>query len=257
MSAVDSTPFGEEHLVEKKTSGLAIGSLICSLIMCCPLTTIIGPILGLAAVFTIGSNPARKGKGLAFAGIIIGIIATAGWGVASVWGYNNFYVPEQEGPVAVMTAGFAGDNQAFRMGLMGEAANGTDEEIQEFIDALRDRYGDFIICEIDKVEFTMNPPTFEELMQPVKTYPYIFQFENATLKARVDLSAQDPQTGNFLWGLKFGTILILDDNLGDIVYPKNEAENAVDTPSESETTDESDSPGESDTPGESDSGEGQ
>lgn len=257
MSAFDSTSFGEEHLVEQKTSGLAIGSLVCSLIMCCPLTTIIGPLLGLAAIITIGSNPARKGKGIAMAGIIIGIIATAGWGGATVWGRNNFYLPEQEGPVAVMTAGFADDKQGFRMGLMGEAANGTDEEIQEFIDALRGRYGDFIICVIDKVEFTTNPPTFEELIKPVKTYPYIFQFENATLKARVELSAQDPQTGQFLWGIKFGTILILDENLGDIIYPNNEAENAVDTPSESETADELDAPGESDTPSESDSGEGQ
>ena len=108
MTAFDTT-FGEQPLVEQKTSGLAIASLVCSLIICCPLTTLIGPFLGLAAVLTIGSNPARKGKGLAMAGIIIGIFATVGWGTITVWGHKNINVPVQYGPVEVMAAGFSGD----------------------------------------------------------------------------------------------------------------------------------------------------
>ena len=224
MTAFDTT-FGEQPLVEQKTSGLAIASLVCSLIVCCPLTTLIGPFLGLAAVFTIGSNPARKGKGIAMAGIIIGITVTVGWGMLTVWAHENINVPVQEGPVEVMSAGFSGDISGFRMGLMGEAANGSDEEIQAFVDSLRSRYGEFVSCEMDEVELNSNPPSFDDLMQPVKIYPYLLRFENATVKARIEFATQDPLTGKFLWGTKFGTILVLDENLGDLSYP---ADSSVD-----------------------------
>lgn len=256
MTAFDQT-FGDQLQVEQKTSGLAISSLVCSLILCCPLTTLIGPLLGLVAIFTIGSNPARKGKGIAIAGIIIGIIATSVWGSSIVWFQNNINKPINEGPIAVMTAGFAGDKQAFRMGLMGDAAIGTDEEIQEFIDGLHDRYGKFISSEMDIIELSSNPPTIEEMMEIVKVYPYVLQFENATVKARIEFSTNDPLTGKFLWGTKFGRILILDENLGDISYP-SKAEYTGETPSESDAVDEpdeSDSPDESETTDESGSGE--
>ena len=59
-----------------RTSGLAISSLVCSLIFCCPLTTIIGPILGLIAFVSIGSKPNLRGKGLALTGIILGVLMT-------------------------------------------------------------------------------------------------------------------------------------------------------------------------------------
>ncbi len=52
---------------ETKTSGLAVTSLVFSLILCCPLTTILGPLLGLGALVQIGRNPALKGRGIAFA----------------------------------------------------------------------------------------------------------------------------------------------------------------------------------------------
>ena len=67
------SPFDAGDPGEQKISGLAIGSLVCSLICCVPVTTIPGILLGIWAMVSIGNNPARKGKGLAVAGIMLGV----------------------------------------------------------------------------------------------------------------------------------------------------------------------------------------
>ena len=53
-----SVPSDQPAFESGKTSGLAVSSLICSLIFCCPLTTIVGPFLGLGAFIQIGRNAA-------------------------------------------------------------------------------------------------------------------------------------------------------------------------------------------------------
>jgi hypothetical protein len=58
-----------------RTSGLAIASLVCGLIMCLPPTALAGVILGIVALTQI-ADPARRltGRGLAIAGIVTGAI---------------------------------------------------------------------------------------------------------------------------------------------------------------------------------------
>ena len=57
MSQFDTTmppPFNEETRVDPgqgNMSGLAIASLVCSLLMCCPVVTLVGAILGIAGLF--------------------------------------------------------------------------------------------------------------------------------------------------------------------------------------------------------------
>jgi len=64
-----------------RTSAAAITSLVCGLIMCVPFVT------GLVAIITgfVGisstSNPAVKGRGMAVAGLILGFLSIAGWGL--------------------------------------------------------------------------------------------------------------------------------------------------------------------------------
>ncbi|HYD01503.1 MAG TPA: DUF4190 domain-containing protein [Phycisphaerales bacterium] len=63
-----------EPAPEARTSVLAIGSLVCSLICCIPGLSIIGTLLGAVAILRISaSNGRRKGVGLAIAGIVIGL----------------------------------------------------------------------------------------------------------------------------------------------------------------------------------------
>lgn len=248
---------------QAKTSALAVTSLIFSLILCCPLTTILGPLLGLGALVQIGRNPARKGKGLAFTAIAIGIIATAGWCTVTVWGHKNMNLPVQHGPREALAAGFSGDLAGFRAGFLGEAANTSDQEVQAFLDTLRSRYGEFVSCELDRVELGANPPSIDELMKPVKSYPYLLRFEQATVKASIEFGAQDPLTGEFLWGVKFGTIVVYDEVEGDAIYPPSNGEDGSDpndvadaTPDEAQDDDASPAEDEQDEGVEADTGSG-
>ena len=227
MTGFDTT-FDPQPPAATKTSGLAITSLIFSLIVCCPVTTIIGPLLGLISLITISGNPARKGKGLAFTAIAIGIIATAGWCTVTVWGHKNMNIPVQHGPREALVAGFSGDLAGFRAGFLGEAANASDQEVRAFLDTLRSRYGEYSSCELDRDELGANPPSFEELLKPVKRYPYILRFEQATVKASIEFGSQDPLTGKFLWGVKFGTIVVYDEAQGDVIYPSSNGEDGSD-----------------------------
>ncbi len=61
----------------RRTSGLAIASLICSLIFCCPGLALIGILLGLIALGPTG-RPGVSGRGLAIGGILIGLLVTLG-----------------------------------------------------------------------------------------------------------------------------------------------------------------------------------
>ena len=202
-----------------KTSRLAVTSLIFSLILCCPLTTILGPLLGLVSVIRIGGNPALKGRGIAVAAILLGAIFTGGQFWCAYKLYAVFAVPVKEGPRAAMAAGFAGDLAGFKSGLFGDAAAASDGEAQAFIDELGRRYGAFVSCRLDEAEFERNPPSMEQMMKPVKPFPYVFEFENATVTADVEFGTVDPNTGRFLGGVKFGQIVVHDSDLGDLTFP--------------------------------------
>ncbi|MGA2496576.1 MAG: DUF4190 domain-containing protein [Tepidisphaeraceae bacterium] len=67
-----------------KTSGLAVASLVCSLILCIPLLGLVGAILGIAALGAT-KRPGVRGRGLAIGGIIVGIMVTFMW-IAGVIG---------------------------------------------------------------------------------------------------------------------------------------------------------------------------
>jgi len=64
-----------------RTSGAAITSLVCGLIMCIPFVTgLVAVITGFIGIGTT-SNPAVKGRGMAIAGLILGFLSIAGWGL--------------------------------------------------------------------------------------------------------------------------------------------------------------------------------
>jgi hypothetical protein len=202
-----------------KTSGLSITALVCSLVFCCPCTTVLGVLLGAIAIPVIGKNPALRGKGIAIAAILIGLVATGGQFVGGKWWYDTFSKPVQVGPLEELTAAFAGDYAGFRSGMMGDAANVTDEEIQAFVDQLRARYGEFSTCYMDENEFATNPPTMEELTQPIKPMPYVLEFDSGrSVKASIWFGPID-EAGNWLGGIHWDDIVIIDPQNGDITFP--------------------------------------
>ncbi len=208
MTGFDTT-FDHQAAAATKTSGLAVTSLIFSLILCCPLTTIIGPLLGLGALVQIGRNPALKGRGLAFAAIIMGIAFSVAQGFGGYSMYKNFIEPMYVGPRDALSSGFAGDIAGFKGHFYGSGATASDEQATAFIEQLRQRYGEFVSSEL-------NPQT-QPQGGPAMDFGYFLSFENTTVEAEAQIIYADETTG--VWPKALGYIIVFDPDLGDLTYP--------------------------------------
>jgi hypothetical protein len=73
-----------------RTSAAAVTSLVCGIVGCVPVITslvaVITGIIGLKAT----KDPAVRGRGIAIAGLILGILGLLGWGAAGVGGGYAF-----------------------------------------------------------------------------------------------------------------------------------------------------------------------
>jgi hypothetical protein len=73
-----------------RTSGAAVCSLVCGLVMCIPgLTGLVAIITGIVGIAETG-KPGVRGRGMAIAGLILGILSLAGWGVLGAGGLMMF-----------------------------------------------------------------------------------------------------------------------------------------------------------------------
>lgn len=201
-----------------KTSGLAIASLVCSLLGCCPIvTSLLGVILGGAAMVSIGGNPARKGRGLAVTGLLLGVIGLVAWGAGIA--YVAPYVKEafglvQTGPADALSAAANGDAAAFKADFWGDAASASDEAVLAFIADAEGRYGAYQGCRFDQQAQAQRSPSYG---QPIVAFPYILDFADASVDAEVEIVFSDPLRGGFV--MKFGSITIVDPDRGDLIFP--------------------------------------
>lgn len=76
----------------KQTNVMAIVSLVAGALFCIPgITGLVAVITGLIG-FSRGRDPRMGGRGLAIAGIILGVLSLAGWGVV---GYGAYWTYQQ------------------------------------------------------------------------------------------------------------------------------------------------------------------
>lgn len=76
-------PYGFQPVApQQSTSGLAIASLVCSLVglFLCGVPAVLGVIFGFVGLSQTKNN-ARRGRGMAIAGLVVGIIVVLLWGV--------------------------------------------------------------------------------------------------------------------------------------------------------------------------------
>lgn len=204
----------EHEQAQRKTSGMAITALVLSIlgiIPCCgAITAVIGTVLGLIGVGTIRSDSPVKGRGLAFAAIIIGIIFIVVQVAGGMWFWRTFGAPVVEGPAPALRAGFAGDTTGFRNAFHGAGATATDEEINAFVDELRDRYGEFVSVEM--IGTGQSRPR-----DPVFPATYRLTFTNDVVDAEAEIIAADETTGQIV--MKLGSVRIIDPQRGDLEFP--------------------------------------
>ena len=204
-----------------KTSAMAVASLVCSLICCIPVLPAIGALLGLFALVSIGSNPMKRGKGLAVAGLLLGILFTAGQIYFGYTAYRTVMI-FKDGPYEALQPGFQGDYATMRanFGAAGQAA--TDEEARAFIEGLRAAYGELQGSEIDLSQYQgMQQPGPG---QTTVTMPWVLVFDSGRVDAELSFTESD-QAGQDD-KIIFSSITILDSTLEYATFPPPEDEAA-------------------------------
>lgn len=210
----------------RRTSVWAILSLLAGACILCPAASLLGPVLGVAALLDIRRNPRRSGSRLAIAGIVLGLLATAGWAAAATWWHVHARVPMLEGPARELRMGLAGDVEAFRAGFTGPDAG--PDEASEFLDEARGRYGRFIRSAQRAPSSPGDPAgTGPNWASGRVRIPYSFLFEAGPLDAEAEfvVTAGGPRPL-----LKFAWLALRDDERGDLVYPAEAAAGRIDGP---------------------------
>jgi hypothetical protein len=199
-----------------RTSGWALVALLCSLGVFCPVLTIVGPVLGVIALREIGRSDARRGRGLAWAAIVLGAVVTAAWAGGGIWWHVNVRRPLLSGPQAELRAGFAGDVAAFKAGFTSDGASASDAEARSFLNALSSRYGTFIEASLDMPDDADAAAV--DRHRPV--LPYRLVFDGQTVQGEAAFVIADAATGRLL--CRFDWLIVYDDRLGNLRYPPSE-----------------------------------
>lgn len=200
------------------TSKLAIAALVCAILVVCPPIPLIGALLGLIALFTVGERSGTKGKGLALVAVVIGLIATAAAAFIVYFMVDmgmKFVEKAQQRPNEVLTAGFSGDIDGFLAGFNNPQANAEDATL--FLTTLESRYGEFIDCRWDM----QNSQSQSSPGQPRVTMPYFLEFDQKTLNANIEL-VFDESGGSVtavMENMQLGYIMVNDPENGDLRFP--------------------------------------
>lgn len=112
-----------------RTSGMAIASLVCGLLLCIPvLSQLLAIILGFLGIKD-ANKPGVGGKGLAITGLILGVVGLLGWagiGAFGYWGYSMARDAADSGRLLVA------DVQAGKFENIAQYTTLSEAEMREF-----------------------------------------------------------------------------------------------------------------------------
>ncbi len=211
MAAERNTP-GHSAAPQPRTSLWALASIACSVSLVCPIASLLGPLLGLRALFEIRSNPLRRGRRLALAGITIGLLGTLGWLMAAGWWHVNVRTPMLSGPSRPLEAGLDGDVAAFKAAFHGAGVSADDAEARAFLEETRRRYGRLLGSA--QSPGSGGPATTDRARM---TISYTLRFEKGPVEAQAQFILRADDAPGLV--LRFGWLILHDDELGDLVYP--------------------------------------
>lgn len=134
-----------------RTSLLCVSALVSSAIFCCPLASLLGVLLGIGGMISVSSsNGRRKGSGLAFAAIALGILAIIAQfaAVRIFWPQLRSWVESgvqlATGPSELLRDLELGDYQSARTHLYSATEQQIkDGQLRYFKEQVVARYGSF------------------------------------------------------------------------------------------------------------------
>lgn len=181
--------FSADDLGPRRTSILAIISLILSLICIIPGAGLLGAIFGLAGIIGISQSRGRVGgMGLAIAGLALGLLFTALQVGIAVGAYRFLGVVQQAGiaPVAATMTAIETQDQANTRAIFNAPLNSavTDERIAQFREAYRAEVGSFKTIPTGWIEL------FQSVQQAGRAYK---EFSRSQMQNVIPFPAQFDQ----------------------------------------------------------------
>jgi hypothetical protein len=202
----------------KRVSLWAVLSLLCGLVILCPVASLAAPILGVTALFQIQRRPDRRGAGLAVAGIVLGLAAFGGQAFAARWWHVNARIPMLAGPAEAVLAGQSGDVDAFMAAFVTPDPPPLPAEAMAFLDEVNGRYGalrGWAQAPSDAADPDAPPVDTRRLR-----LTYLYQFEAGPVETEAEFVVWDEGQG---LALRFGWLAFRDPQQGDLVYPASAA----------------------------------
>lgn len=152
------TPGIDPYLEPERTSIAAILGFIFSIVGCCGgVTALVGVPLSVGAMVNVSRSGGRVGgRGLAIAGLLIGLLNLAVWGGCSgavLFGIGQLRTQIADPTARMLTSLQDGQLDAARANLIAPAADVSDAELIAFREAYRSTLGDFQSIPSGKLEF--------------------------------------------------------------------------------------------------------
>ncbi len=214
MESASQLPYREgTEVAPKRTSALAITSLVLSCLFCCPVTSVAGIVTGAIAFLKTGPGSGVAGRWLAVLAIVFGTAGAMLQTGLTAWGWNAVVVPILTGPQTALRAGMSGDVAGMASAFRATAQEGnTPEAATAFCAELTRRYGAFESAAMDRnTAPSQAPPSSQEFPGE-----YSLTFSKGTLRAKCSVQIAD-KTGSL--SMKLGDLVIEDATLGDLRYP--------------------------------------
>lgn len=173
-------------------SRLAMASIVLSVL---PIGSILAPILGIIALVRFRGRPNLLGRGLAWGGIILGLVASALM-VASAYGIYLSFMNLAARPSTALQAAWAGDPERFRLQMVGPGKDATAATIAEWIAPLRERFGT-----LESVELAPTAPATETTATPAVArteremramYVAVFRNDSGVTRLPLDVTFERP-----------------------------------------------------------------
>lgn len=205
-----------DRLAPPRMSVCAVASLVLGLVLCCPLTSVAAIVLGAVGLSATKARMA-SGRGLAIAGLALGLVGTALQVAFGAWSYTTIYAPLMEGPAPALRAGLEGGAPAMVERFTIPEGKTFDGEAAAFLDAIASRYGKLLACELDRSTQAPTPDS----KRPEFEADFELRFERATIKARSCTEITTPQGA---LSMKLRWIELIDPAQGDLRFPPKEPE---------------------------------
>jgi len=203
-------------LPARQRSLWAIASLVCAVVVVCPILSMIGLVLAAVAVLDLRRHPHRTGKRLVVASLIVSPLALGGWVILAISWNVHARRPMLYGPVDALVMGQHGDVAGFRAAFITDSGREpmSEQEAEVFLSAVAERYGRLL-----------GTTQREDTAEPVSTLrraaiPYTFFFESGPVNVDAEFVMSADDGSGFV--LRFAWVVIHDER-GDLVYPKSAA----------------------------------